>query len=44
MKLKKCKKTFVSLEEDIENFVVKRDAGVARIAQMQKELRGTIVL
>jgi hypothetical protein len=30
------------LREDIENFAVKRDAGVARIAQMQKELRGTI--
>lgn len=30
------------LREDIENFGVKRDAGVARIASMQKELRGTI--
>lgn len=30
------------LREDIENSVVKRDAGVARIASMQKELRGTI--
>jgi hypothetical protein len=30
------------LREDIENTAVKRDAGVARIAQMQKELRGTI--
>ena len=30
------------LREDIENFTVKRDAGVARIAQMQKEIRGTI--
>ena len=30
------------LREDIENYAVKRDAGVARIAQMQKELRGTI--
>ena len=30
------------LREDIENFGVKRDAGVARIAAMQKELRGTI--
>jgi hypothetical protein len=30
------------LREDIENKVVKRDAGVARIASMQKELRGTI--
>jgi len=30
------------LREDIENLVVKRDAGVARIASMQKELRGTI--
>lgn len=30
------------LREDIENLVVKRDVGVARIAAMQKELRGTI--
>jgi hypothetical protein len=30
------------LREDVENFTVKRDAGVARIAQMQKEIRGTI--
>lgn len=30
------------LREDVENGVVKRDAGVARIASMQKELRGTI--
>jgi hypothetical protein len=30
------------LREDIENCAVKRDAGVARIASMQKELRGTI--
>ena len=30
------------LREDVENMTVKRDAGVARIAQMQKELRGTI--
>lgn len=30
------------LREDIENKIVKRDAGVARIAAMQKELRGTI--
>ena len=30
------------LREDIENGVVKRDAGVGRIAQMQKELRSTI--
>ena len=30
------------LRLDIENYAVKRDAGVARIAQMQKELRGTI--
>ena len=30
------------LREDIENYVVKRDAGVARIAAMQKELRSTI--
>ena len=30
------------LRMDIENLVVKRDAGVARIASMEKELRGTI--
>lgn len=30
------------LREDIENYAVKRDAGVARIAAMQKELRSTI--
>lgn len=30
------------LREDIENLVVKRDSGVARIASMQKELRSTI--
>ena len=30
------------LRDDVDNGVVKRDAGVARIAAMQKELRGTI--
>jgi len=30
------------LREDIENYAVKRDSGVARIAAMQKELRSTI--
>ncbi len=30
------------LREDVDNGFVKRDAGVARIASMQKELRGTI--
>ena len=30
------------LREDVENGVVKRDAGVARIASMQKEIRGHI--
>ena len=30
------------LREDVEEKIVKRDAGVARIASMQKELRGTI--
>ena len=30
------------LRQDVDNGLVKRDAGVARIAQMQKELRGTI--
>ena len=31
------------LREDIENGVVKRDAGVGRIAQMQKELRLSLI-
>ena len=30
------------LREDVENGVVKRDSGVARIASMQKEIRGHI--
>ena len=30
------------LRADVETGLVKRDAGVARIASMQKELRGTI--
>lgn len=30
------------LRMDIENYAVKRDVGVARIAAMEKELRGTI--
>lgn len=30
------------LRDDVDNGVVKRDAGVARVASMQKELRGTI--
>ena len=30
------------LRMDIENYAIKRDVGVARIAAMQKELRGTI--
>ena len=30
------------LREDVDEGLVKRDAGVARIAAMQKELRGTI--
>ena len=30
------------LREDVENGAVKRDAGVARIASMQKEIRGHI--
>jgi len=30
------------LRQAVEDDVVKRDAGVARIASMQKELRGTI--
>ena len=30
------------LRDDVENGVVKRDAGVARIASMQKEIRGHI--
>jgi hypothetical protein len=31
------------LRNDVDEGLVKRDAGVARIASMQKELRGTIV-
>ena len=31
-----------NLRQDIEDKIVKRDAGVARIAALQKELRGTI--
>lgn len=30
------------LRESIEDGTIKRDAGVARVASMQKELRGTI--
>jgi hypothetical protein len=30
------------LRDDVDNGLVKRDAGVARVASMQKELRGTI--
>lgn len=30
------------LRDDVDNGLVKRDAGVARVAAMQKELRGTI--
>ena len=30
------------VRQDVDNGLVKRDAGVARIASMQKELRGTI--
>jgi hypothetical protein len=30
------------LREDIENKIIKRDAGISRIAALQKELRGTI--
>jgi hypothetical protein len=40
--IKEMQEDIRKLREDIENFVVKRDVGVARIASLQKELRSTI--
>lgn len=42
MEIEEMREDIRKLREDIENCAVKRDAGVARIAAMQKELRGTI--
>jgi hypothetical protein len=38
----KMQEDIALLRNDVENGIVKRDAGVARIAQMQKEIRGNI--
>ncbi len=40
--IKEMQEDIRKLRKDIEEGIVKRDAGVARIAGMQKELRGTI--
>lgn len=40
--IKEMQEDIRKLRQDIENYVVKRDVGVARIAALQKELRGTI--
>lgn len=40
--IKEMQEDIRKLREDIENFAVKRDVGVARIASLQKELRSTI--
>ena len=40
--IEEMKEDIRKLREDIENFAVKRDVGVSRIAAMQKELRSTI--
>lgn len=42
MEIEEMREDIRKLRDDIENCAVKRDAGVARIAAMQKELRGTI--
>lgn len=42
MEIDEMREDIRKLREDIENCGVKRDAGVARIASMEKELRGTI--
>ena len=42
MEIEEMREDIRKLRDDIENCVVKRDAGVARIAAMEKELRGTI--
>jgi hypothetical protein len=40
--IKEMQEDIRKLREDIENFVIKRDVGAARIAGLQKELRSTI--
>lgn len=40
--INKMQEDIALLRDDVENGIVKRDAGVARIAQMQKEIRGNI--
>jgi hypothetical protein len=42
MEIAEMQEDIRKLREDIENYGVKRDSGVARIASMEKELRGTI--
>lgn len=42
MEIEEMREDIRKLREDIENGAVKRDSGVARIAAMEKELRGTI--
>lgn len=42
MEIEGMREDIRKLRDDVEAGVVKRDAGVARIASMQKELRGTI--
>jgi hypothetical protein len=42
MEIEEMREDIRKLRDDIENCSVKRDAGVARIAAMEKELRGTI--
>lgn len=42
MEIDEMREDIRKLREDIENCAVKRDSGVARIASMEKELRGTI--
>ena len=42
MEIAEMQEDIRKLRDDIENLSVKRDSGVARIAAMQKELRGTI--
>lgn len=42
MEIEEMREDIRKLRDDIENMAVKRDVGVARIAAMEKELRGTI--
>lgn len=42
LEIEEMREDIRKLREDIENLGVKRDSGVARIAAMEKELRGTI--